>query len=398
MPKWVAEASVFGRPASRRLGTAGLALAGALTLSGSSRAETLGYVVSWFHLATYSEDSDCPDGLNPPADLMFRNILKALGKTPQEIDALMVDFPNGKDIRPIIINRGRIDGKPVNIYQNPTTEPDPQVKTVKGHFAYGFNLDGKVKPDDFTDPETGEAGIDNQLYRALGCFHTERAMPPARPTYPVIQWDMARDQTPAWVLQISGIERGPDGSVKDGPVQIGFYRATGPVTRNAAGDTQSDMTFQVDSNPRWQNRARGIIHDGVLVTEKFEFNMTNDPFAVTEYNMKEARVRLHLNPDGTLKGIMGGYQPWLPIYESFALGGSTNEFNLSIDAPGIYYALKKMADAYPDASGQNTAISSSFAIEAVPAFVVNPSAAKTADAGAHKDTRPGVSLARADEE
>jgi hypothetical protein len=369
-----------------------LAFAG-LALPSVARAETRGYVVSWFHLATYSQDGDCPDGLNPSADVMFRNILKALGKTPQEIEALFENFPNGKELRPVVINRGRIDGKEVNVYQNPTSEPDPQIKIVKGHFAYGFNLDGKVKPDDFTDPETGEVGVDNQLFRALGCFHTERAMPPARPTYPVIQWDMTRDQMPAWIIQISGIERGPDGAVKDGDAQISIYRATGPVTRDAAGNPQADMTFQVDPNPRWQNTAHATIRGGMLMTEQFTFNMADDPFAVPEYNIKEARLRLRLNPDGTLKGIMGGYQPWHAIYASFGVPGSTNEFNLSIDVPGIYYALRKLADAYPDlATGQNTAISSAFAIEAIPAFVVNPSPGKTADAGV---LRKNVSLAEA---
>ena len=29
----------------------------------------------------------------------------------------------------------------------------------------GFNLDGKIKPNDFVSPD-GEKGIDNQLYRA----------------------------------------------------------------------------------------------------------------------------------------------------------------------------------------------------------------------------------------
>jgi hypothetical protein len=85
-----------------------------------------------------------------------------------------------------------------------------------------------------------------------------------------------------------------------------------------------------------------------------------------------------LNEDGTAKGVLGGYEPWLPVYESFALGGSTNELNLSIDTPGIYYALRKLADAYPDASGQNQYISASYWIEAVPAFVSHSNAEKTA--------------------
>ena len=116
---------------------------------------------------------------------------------------------------------------------------------------------------------------------------------------------------------------------------------------------------------------------GTLTTDPYEFYMIQDPFGVSEYHFKQTRIRLTLNDDGTAKGVLGGYQPWLPIYESFALGGSTNELNLSVDTPGIYYALKRLADAYPDANGHNEYISSSYMIEAVPAFINHPNSDKT---------------------
>jgi hypothetical protein len=182
---------------------------------------------------------------------------------------------------------------------------------------------------------------------------------------------------PAWIIEVSGIERDAAGKIKDGDVQLSVYRATGPVTRNAAGDPQSDMSFTVDTNPRTQNTVHATMKNGTLWSDPFEFYMLQDPFAVTEYHFKKTHIRLTLNDDGTAKGVLGGYQPWLPIYESFALGGSTNELNLSVNTPGIYYALKKLADYEPDASGQNQYISSSYMIEAVPAFVTHPNADKT---------------------
>jgi hypothetical protein len=39
---------------------------------------------------------------------------------------------------------------------------------VTSRIGEGFNLDGKIKPNDFVSPD-GEKGIDNQLYRAWGC-------------------------------------------------------------------------------------------------------------------------------------------------------------------------------------------------------------------------------------
>ena len=355
------------------LGAAGVLAAG--FSSHAARAETRGYAVSWFYMAAESQNDDCPDGTNPLSDVMVKQFLVDMGKTPAEIADLFKDYPNNLYVA--LYMRGKQNGKWVNVYANPTSVPDPNIKTAKGHVAYGFNLDGKDSPNDFVDPQTKQAGVDNMLYRVLGCFITQRASGGKRATWPDIEWDMTRDQMPAWIVEVSGIERDAAGKIKDGDVKLGFYRATAPVTRNAAGDPQSDMSFTVDTNPRMQNVVHATMHNGTLTTDSFEFNMIQDPFAVSEYHFKKTQIRLTLSDDGTAKGVLGGYQPWLPIYESFALGGSTNELNLSVNTPGIYYAMKKLADAYPDASGQNQYISSSYMIEAVPAFITHPNADKT---------------------
>jgi hypothetical protein len=50
--------------------------------------------------------------------------------------------------------------------------------------------------------------------------------------------------------------------------------------------------------------------------------------------------------------------------------GVTNEVNVSLDVPGLYYALRKIADADPDAeTGMNMSISASYFIEAIPAYI-----------------------------
>ena len=48
---------------------------------------------------------------------------------------------------------------------HPTFRDNPKITSRS---AIGLNLDGKVGPNDFIGPE-GEKGIDNQLYRVLGC-------------------------------------------------------------------------------------------------------------------------------------------------------------------------------------------------------------------------------------
>ena len=351
---------------------AGLSLC---VLTESAAAETRSYVVSWFYLTANSTDNDCAGGLNPTGDKTFARILKELGKSPAEIENLVEGFPFTMT-GPLISQRGKVDGKPVNVYVNPTSVQDPLIHTVIGHSGYGFDLDGKESTGGFVDPETGARGVDDQVIRAIGCFTAMRALPPARPGFPSIQWDTTRDQMPAWLVEVGGI----DNPQSDDDVSVSLYRAVEPIIRNALGEPQADLTFRIDPDPRIQNKVHGKIQNGVLTTEVFSFFMSGDPFAMPEYELKKARIRLTIKPDG-VKGVVGGYQPWEPIYFSYAIAGALHESGLSLDIPGIYYALRSLADADPDAkTGQNMSISATYLIEAIPAYIEHP-VAKTAAAG-----------------
>ncbi len=349
-----------------RLASIGAGAMAFFATTSGAMAATKTYVVSWFFMATYSQDGDCADGLNPSTEQNFRRILAEMGKSPAEIEGLVKAMPGSMYAN--IGMRGRVDGKPVSPYLYPTATPDPHIKTVTGKVGYGFNLDGRDGPNDFVDPESGERGVDNQLYRVLGCFVPDRAFPPDRPGYPATMWDMPRDAMPAWVIEISGI----DDASKAGDVTVGIYRATAPITRDTAGQPIADMTYRISDDPRSHNVVHGHLDNGVVVTDKFAFNMLGDVFFQPEFHFKDAKLRLTLKPDGTADGILGGYQDWKSIYWSYALGGVFNEAVVSLDAPGIYYALKRMADAYPDPkTGENTAISTAYKVEAIPAFIIH---------------------------
>ena len=56
-------------------------------------------------------------------------------------------------------------------------------------------------------------------------------------------------------------------------------------------------------------------------------------------NSVKARLRLKIKPDGTLEGVLGGYQPWYPLYWSHAKVGYIDERGFGVDAPALYYAL-----------------------------------------------------------
>jgi hypothetical protein len=117
----------------------------------TARAETRGFAVSWFYMSAISQDEDCPGGLAPASEVMARKWLADAGKTPAEIEELYKGFPLA--LYPTMRMSGRDrNGQPLNIYTNSTSIPDPNIKTLTGKTAYGFNLDGKDGPKDFIDP------------------------------------------------------------------------------------------------------------------------------------------------------------------------------------------------------------------------------------------------------
>ena len=150
-----------------------LLLAGFMCAYNAHATETRSFAINMFVLATVATEANCPNGLNPLSDVFYARELRRLGYSHGEVEKLMVDFPSGPYV-PLVTMRGRINGEPANIYANPESQPDPEIMPVTGRDGYGFNLNGKIEPKEFIDPETQEHGVDNGLWRALGCtqnFH-----------------------------------------------------------------------------------------------------------------------------------------------------------------------------------------------------------------------------------
>lgn len=356
---------------ARALGVAaGLALAAS---AGHASAETRGYVISWFGVSTYyGGEGDCPDGLNPMSTEFYKRELLRLGYSEPDATKLLKDFPGnpGQPDGEYIKIMGTRGDKKTNVYAHPELSYDPGLKEIKGKYAYGFDLDNKPdSPISFTDPDTGEKGIKNQYYRTLGCIRSFRAPPPAHPTLAQAQWDVLRDEMPAWLIEVSGINSA-DPKNSDN-VTVTITRGTDHVSRNSSGAVRSDMSFVSDNDPRTHNVLHGQIKDGVLTTDAADIRIVADPFLIPEFYWKQARLKLKMGDDGSLKGILGGYHDWYALYWSYAELGWVEEHSASVDMPALYYSLKRNADAYPDATGQNTAISTAYEVEAVPAFVLH---------------------------
>jgi hypothetical protein len=358
-------------PAALAVSVSVIALAAA-----AQAGQTKGFVVSWFYPSAGAQEmqKDCPTGYNPDAATNVIRMLREQGKKPDEIEKLMSDFPH--NVYGHIGMRGKINGKPANPYVNPLSVPDPMLKTVNSKIGRGFNLDGKDTAEDFLDPETGEKGVDNQMFRAYGCTGVMRADPTTRPSWPSIQWNTIQPQMPAWLIEVNNI----DDMQNDSEVEVRVMSATTPIVLDANSDPQADMTFVEDNNPLTHNTVRASIKDGMLLTDPFDLKLNGHRWAWQEMRFREARLRLKFQADGSAKGYIGGWHKWLPLYMPQAEGGAGYESMLSMDVPGMYYAFRKLADKDPDPeTGVNTTISAVFTTDVVPAYITRANT-KTAQA------------------
>ena len=348
------------------------AAAGLSCLLGASTAsagETRSYVLTSFADAAYSTKDDCAEGIDPDQTVQYALDLEALGIPEEQVKKLMAGYPTGPVTR-MLVNRGRINGKPVNAFTNPASVMDPKLHLVTGHYAYGFNLDGKGadSPNSFEDPVTHEMGVNNQLFRVYGCHKNFRGPPAdAGPsTYYSAEWSQARPTFPAWVVTISG-----DDLSKDGPVTLSFDRSLDHVLLDAQGNTEAYTTFRLDPDPRAHNEFPGQIEHGVVtITDHHDFHLVGDPIVMNDLDLSHTHLRMKLEPNGNASGFIGGYQPWIEIFLPLGQAGVGFEEFQGIDVPGFYYALKHLADADPDPrTGQNRRISVTWQFTAVPAFV-----------------------------
>ena len=345
--------------------TAALAAIPLCVAATPSHAETRGYVISWFATATNSNDfkANCPQDKNGGGlKLAIRNLMD-IGYSREEATEMAND-PKAEykqDLQDRITNRARVNGKPVSVYNYPEAVPDPNIETVSGKYAYGFDLSGKPSGMKFEDPETHQK-VDNQLWRAVGCTESFRASPPGKPYPEELSWNTMIDSAPAWALQISGADL-----TKDGPVTITLDRVYQHLERDAAGDVMSNATYVIDPSPRSHNVLTGELKEGVVTVHPKDVFLEAEMPYYFDIALKNAHMRFSNTASGKVIGYWGGYIDW----RNFAYMYTARPAN-GADSIGIYHALKKMADFDPDPkTGQNRMISATYRMEALPAYLAS---------------------------
>lgn len=261
--------------------------------------------------------------------------------------------------------------------------PDPSIpdkfefREVQGKISEGLNLDGKVKPSDFTSPH-GTPGIDNQFYRAVGCIPSYRLGSSQLLFY---EEYLEAKQFNRTIIEISDV----DSLENDDDVTVTTYRGLDPLVKDALGGHQAGTSQRVDMvfGQDFIHRSKAKIKDGVLTTTQpsdLVWPNENHTDASTEF-MHEARFELHLSPD-KMEGLIGGYLDIESGYRAMIKRYGSHQISYGrLAAPSLYRVLRRLADAYPDPdTGENTAISTALEVKGVQVDLIFPEK-ETASAG-----------------
>ena len=300
---------------------------------------TIAYVATDLHWAVWeSQDgkTECPKGYNSGNREQFKELFPQDGQTRTLMETQL---------------RREIDG------WYPTTVPDMfPFYEAGGPTSYGMNLDGKVGPNDFTSPD-GEKGVDNNLYRVLGCIRNYR--PPEGAIQGFDNDEVTKDVYNRIIIEITGV----DSLVNDNDVEVTMYRGRDPILLDATGKKAIPGGSQrIDTHwgAKYIQHMHGRIVNGTLYTDPMDLVY---PWAVfyiaTDEYMRGARFKLKLTPT-MADGMLAGYQDVETWYSQMMRSYSTHHQSYGASsAPSIYKALRRLADGFPDPkTGANTAISS----------------------------------------
>jgi hypothetical protein len=316
---------------------------------------TIGYLVTdleWAVYETKDAKEECPDGLN-------------VGPREQTA-AQFPDLSAHSDLtfEQVVLKREASRYFPENFKES------LPFREAQGKVAYGLNLDGKVGPHDFVSPD-GQVGIDNQLYRAIGCVigYRKNGFTRAFAQLSVKQKDYSR-----FLIEITGIHD----MTNDPDVVVTTYRGLDPLVMDGADKPIAGRTERVDlkRGARFVHKLHGKIVDGVLITEPadlvFPWITRNGYQVASEEWVRDARLQLKLRPEGA-EGLLAGYSDVESWYNNtMRQWGWAGRQNHITPAP-LYQALHRLADAYPDSStGANTAISGAIQVKFTQVFIQHP--------------------------
>jgi hypothetical protein len=363
------------------LAAAGLAFSGALfapmagadTIEPRIKDRRIGYAMTrraWAVHRTPGFKVECPNGLNDGPREQFAQL-----------------FPQDKGQK-WTLEQTQL-AREGDIYFPARSEDGFVFKEAQGKTAPGLNLDGKVDASDFTNSD-GVSGVDNQLFRALGCLAGWNGE-----GIPFINFQdttyLRRHISNRYMFEITEV----DDLTNDPDVIVTTYRGLDPLLADATGEGFiPGGTQRVDARfgKIYQTRLKGKIVDGVLTTEPADGLIPNSiAFDTSAHQLlRGMQFHLKLTPDRAA-GVIGGYADIYSWMLQFKTSWGTHHAAYGqVASQSLTRAMYRLADGYPDETGQNTALSAALDGDWIQVYVEHPP-----QSVAENETGPAIKTAAA---
>ncbi|MBM3513921.1 MAG: hypothetical protein FJX59_09415 [Alphaproteobacteria bacterium] len=354
--------------------TAGtMAAAVALLAASPAQAKTLGFVLTIWNIAQVETKfiDECPEGFNIGYDELWWRGLSKDDRAKYTDNGLRTRLDR-------YFNAIRRGPNKEDVCMNPTAVAAPPHLLVEGKQSYGLNLDGDTEGkaganscahENFEGVD-GTKGVDNQMYRLLGCVYGFRSYGQFEVNANENRKSNGNGMTLFEITNVDDVKNDPD-------VTVNIYRAIDPYTLDGAGQFTPWASYRIDApdgKPRYKTTLKGRIENGVVLTEAGDSNVPfYGNYTYMNQLIRDMRVRLEISDDGaSAKGMLAGYYDVDQLL-FYVTGLGPIQSTAISDCPAIHNAAYKVADGYPDPNtGKCTSLSSAFNFKAVAAFIVHP--------------------------
>ncbi len=347
------------------------ALLGASALSQPAAAKTIALALGDIRVGIYEEKGakagtaiECPDGFTHDSVAQYNAAFPS--QEAREYQQLQFGY----------YHHSGAQGQ--NRYHYPMSAEAPlPFRTVKSKLAYGLNLDGETEGkgtsisfphENFTSPE-GEKGIDNQLYRVLGCAVGWRAGGMVENITRSFQRSEFEGRL---LIEIADV----DDETNDNDVTVYTYRGRDPIVVESTGKILPWISQRVDykGGAHFMQRFKGKIVNGVLETTPQDglLPTVQFPGRGAEFVIRQLRFRLALTPEGA-EGLAAGYEDveqWYYV-ETQYWGGHAQADIQGFDGPSFYRAMYKYADFRDPVTGEPTGISNAYQMRFARVFLLD---------------------------
>jgi hypothetical protein len=340
----------------------------------------LGLVLAIGSACGSSGDGGAPSGTPSPDPSPTPGFESALGFVVASFGFVFPEGP-GDDACPGGFNRGPIErqaaGEPPlpDDCLDPLAHVDPNYRTLDTPGTLdALDIDqtasragdgAQCAHDDFASPD-GTPGVDDQLWRAIGCI---RGFQDGDVVGSVVD-AAVRDGSMTILVDVQGV----DDPLNDDDVRVQVFSSRDAPPLGGDGSVLPFGTLGVDPDARYHSTVgRGRIENGVVLAGPLDIRIRlNIQIVEGDLSFRDAHVRLTLAPDGSARGGIFGFAPVADVYEIFGRQAGTigGKEALGYTCSGLYGALLSQADGHFDAAtGGCSSISTAYRFAGIPAFV-----------------------------